>query len=201
MRGKSFPLLLLLTMSVSSSLTATYEEGVLRVEEPFSGTFYLRQGDVLKVGNCTVLFKDYFLLSCESTTYLNVCIRGVALFHSDLELVRSGELTCFEGEGTHIYTEFKRRGSPFPFLLLLLPLLFLLAYGLKKRSRERRYELLPERERRILKLLEKGPRSQKEICEELGAPKSSISRILRGMEARGLVSIERKGLRNIVRVK
>ncbi len=70
----------------------------------------------------------------------------------------------------------------------------------RSRGSGARLPRLREGERRVYEFLLKrgGEVYQGEICEALGLSKSSVSEVIGRLELRGLVEVERKGLRNLV---
>jgi len=70
--------------------------------------------------------------------------------------------------------------------------------------RRRRYTMmLDEREREVINILKKlgGRAPQYEICERLGIPKSSMSRIIRRLEEKGMIRVIKSGRYNIIELK
>ena len=63
--------------------------------------------------------------------------------------------------------------------------------------------ILDEREREVVTLLRKlgGRAPQYELCERLSIPKSTMSRIIRRLEEKGIVRVVKSGRYNIIELQ
>lgn len=76
-------------------------------------------------------------------------------------------------------------------------------YLYRKRDVERVLPILDKPEREVMKIImrEKKNVNQKKIVKELGYSKAKVSRIIKSLEQRGLIKVERRGRTNIINLK
>ncbi len=91
----------------------------------------------------------------------------------------------------------------FGILVALVVILFFLLYKRKKFERKAFLSVLDKNEKKVFDVLlkHKGKVYQKKIVEETDFSKAKVTRILKSLEERGLVEIERLGRKNLVRIK
>lgn len=80
---------------------------------------------------------------------------------------------------------------------------FVIFHLSRKKEIERVLPILDKSEREVMKIVirEKKNVSQKRIVKELGYSKAKISRIVKNLEKRGLIKVERRGRNNIISLK
>ncbi len=84
---------------------------------------------------------------------------------------------------------------------LLLIVFGLSLYFWNKNRKTIPMRLLTPRQRRIIKLLKKGVKTQAELEKRTGLPKSSLSRNIDSLVRKGYVVKEQRGMTNILRLK
>lgn len=98
------------------------------------------------------------------------------------------------------------QSNQFQFILIIPVLIFVLGlfywFKIRKKRKPKKYnlDLLTERQKMILKTLEKHkkPVSQKTIEREVDMPKSSLSRNIDSLIKKGIIKKERRGMTNMI---
>ena len=96
-----------------------------------------------------------------------------------------------------------RRRLPIPWIVLALVVVIVVVTAYLALRRHASGIILDEREREVVSLLRKlgGRAPQYELCERLNIPKSTMSRIIRRLEEKGIVRVVKSGRYNIIELQ